>query len=92
MLLLSIILIPVVGLFLVSTAKTYSNNANINIVNSDNNIKKIALITSIITFAVSLLLPIFFDPNTPEYQFTYSFGNNLPFTSNYQIGVDGISL
>ena len=92
MLLLSIILIPVVGLFLVSTAKTYSNNANTTIINSDNNIKQIALITSIITFAVSLLLPILFDPNTPEYQFTYSFGNNLPFTSNYQIGVDGISL
>ena len=92
MILLSIIIVPIIGLLLVSTTTTYSNNTNTNIINIDNNIKIIAITTSIITFAISLLLIILFDPTTPEYQFTYSFGSSLPFASNYQIGVDGISV
>ena len=92
MILLSIIIVPIIGLLLVSTTTTYSNNTNTNIFNIDNNIKIIAITTSIITFSISLLLIILFDPTTPEYQFTYSFGSSLPFASNYQIGVDGISV
>lgn len=60
---------------------------------SDDVVKNIVLSVSIITFLYSLSLLVLFDPTTPDYQFTYSFADmNNVFDSNFQIGVDGISL
>ena len=101
--LLTLILLPLIGLALVST--THWNNPIV--VNKDGSIitinidpdakaKYIALLISIITFVFSLSLLVLFDPSTSEYQFTYAFGNkealNTVFTSDFQLGVDGISL
>lgn len=101
--LLTLVLLPLVGIALVST--THWNNPIV--VNKDGSIvstnvdpdakaKYIALLISIITFVFSLSLLVLFDPSTPEYQFTYAFGNkealNTVFTSDFQLGVDGVSL
>src|SRR5215207_454470 len=58
------------------------------------NARNIALSTSLIVFALSLLLWIGFDPNTAAFQFVekarwVSIGG---FAINYQMGIDGISL
>src|SRR3954453_15427725 len=58
------------------------------------NARNIALSTSLIVFALSLLLWIGFDPNAPGFQFVeradwISIGG---FSINYHMGIDGISL
>lgn len=53
--------------------------------------KWIALWTTIITFAVSLVLVLHFDPSQPGFQFVEK-GNWLSSTISYHMGVDGISL
>ena len=99
MILLSILILPLIGIFLIISSQ-WINPASINkdgsIINFDPDLKMkyIALFISIITFIISLSLLVLFDPTTSEYQFTYSFGNNFSsiFNSDFQIGVDGISL
>nr|AUN28132.1 NADH dehydrogenase subunit 4 [Malassezia obtusa] len=63
-------------------------------VDPDTKLKVIALIISVIAFIYSLSLLLLFDPSTPEYQFTFNFNNKdlSIFTSDFQIGIDGISL
>src|SRR5215204_7610312 len=58
------------------------------------NARNIALSTSLIVFALSLLLWIGFDPNTAAFQFVEK-ARWVPigrFSINYHMGVDGISL
>ncbi|HVY20133.1 MAG TPA: NADH-quinone oxidoreductase subunit M [Bauldia sp.] len=50
-----------------------------------------ALWTTLVTFAVSLVLVQRFDPSSPEFQFVEK-ARWLSGTSNYHMGVDGISL
>ncbi|MFX4370050.1 hypothetical protein ABTA37_20170, partial [Acinetobacter baumannii] len=55
------------------------------------NARWIALWTTIITFAVSLILVMRFDPSNPGFQFV----EKAPWLANtitYHMGVDGISL
>jgi NADH-quinone oxidoreductase subunit M len=58
------------------------------------NARNIALSTSLIVFALSIVLWVQFDPSTPAFQFVerarwVSIGG---FTINYHMGIDGISL
>src|SRR5205823_9225993 len=58
------------------------------------NARNIALSTSLIVFALSIVLWVQFDPSTPAFQFVerarwVSIGG---FTMNYHLGIDGISL
>jgi len=58
------------------------------------NARNIALSTSLIVFALSIVLWVDFDPSTPAFQFVerarwVSIGG---FTINYHMGIDGISL
>ena len=81
--LVSLLLIPVIGsliLFLIPETTEY----NIKI------IKNLGLFTSLLTFFISILLYVLFDPNTAEYQFVTEF-TNLNFCQLY-IGIDGLSL
>ena len=63
-------------------------------------IKKIALITSLINFFISIILWFQFDPNSSDYQFVNDFGSIISSSTNseilnfchFHIGVDGISL
>ena len=102
MILVSLLIIPLIGILLI--APSYRNFEFMPILNINNNqnkevdpdtkLKVIALSISIITFLYSLILLVLFDPTTPEYQFTFNFNyDNLNvFNSDFQIGVDGISI
>ena len=59
-------------------------------VDNQSKMKKIALITSLINFILSIYLWLQFDSNTSQYQFVYEF-NELSFC-HFNIGVDGISI
>ena len=115
MILVSLLIIPLIGILLIapsyhnfefmpiinnnglpkgpSTSKEVVNNQNKQ-VDPDTKLKVIALSISIITFLYSLVLLVLFDPTTPEYQFTFNFNHdNLNvFNSDFQIGIDGISI
>jgi NADH-quinone oxidoreductase subunit M len=54
----------------------------------------IALTTSLIVFAISILLWIYFDPNTANFQFVerHRWITIGGFSINYHMGIDGISL
>jgi len=58
---------------------------------SDRNARYVALWTTLMTFIVSLLIWIFFDPNTADFQFVEKYewlGGGM----TYHMGVDGISM
>ena len=85
MLLSLLLLIPLVGIFVISTG--ISNNIkkiNIKIV------KIIALITSILDLIISLIIFIFFDFTSNQFQFVQQF-NTINYFDFY-LGVDGLSL
>jgi NADH-ubiquinone oxidoreductase chain 4 len=78
-----LILIPVIGSLLLLPIKEIS-------INSKNQIRNIALITSLINFFVSIILWIKFDSCTNQIQFVYEY-NQLSFC-HFNLGIDGISL
>ena len=78
-----LILIPVVGSLIILPLKEIS-------INSKNQIRNIALITSLINFFVSIILWIKFDSSTNQIQFVYEY-NQLSFC-HFNLGIDGISL
>jgi len=85
MLLTSLLLIPVLGIFIISAIKTYEL-PNINI----KYIKTIALITSIINLFVSLIVFIFFDFSSNQYQFVQEYHQISSF--DFYLGLDGLSI
>jgi NADH-ubiquinone oxidoreductase chain 4 len=78
-----LILIPVIGSLILLPLKEIS-------INSKNQIRNIALITSLINFFVSIILWINFDSSTNQIQFVYEY-NQLNFC-HFNLGIDGISL
>ena len=60
--------------------------------NSENNIKKVALWTSVGVFLLSLLIWLQFDNSNSGYQFEEKFRWFNDFNFYYHIGIDGISL
>jgi NADH-ubiquinone oxidoreductase chain 4 len=74
----------------------YTNNAinslivKSNLVKENSNLKKIAIITSLMNFFISIILWIKFDSNYMGYQFITSI-SNLEFV-HLNLGVDGLSL
>lgn len=79
--LITIVIIPLVGILYL----TGMSNKN-----SINKIKRVALITTIINFLVSIVIWSQFDSNISDYQFTIEF-NTVDFC-HFNIGIDGISL
>ena len=103
MLLVILLILPLVGVAMI--APSYRSHELIPALNNnsstsseyadpDTKLKIIALAVSVITFLYSLSLLLLFDPTTAEYQFTYAFANKEAsiFSSDFQIGIDGISL
>src|SRR5882757_4335992 len=78
-----LILIPVLGSLLLLPIKEIS-------INSKNQIRNIALITSLINFFVSIILWINFDSSTNQIQFVFEY-NQLSFC-HFNLGIDGLSL
>ncbi len=80
----TIILLPIVGSALIAVLRGNDEDAL-------KNVRWIALWTTLITFALSLVLLVQFDPNTSGFQFV----EHHPWLSNkitYYVGVDGLSL
>lgn len=77
MLLTTLLLIPIIGIFFV-------------LLNKLDFIKLIGLFTSIINLAVSLVIFILFDFSTNQYQFVQEYHNFNDF--NIYLGIDGISI
>lgn len=88
MLLMSLLLIPVAGMFSVLTNAFNSSSEKIEL--NKKNIKVTALIASVINLFVSLIIFIFFDFSSNQYQFVQEHHE----LSNFHIylGVDGLSI
>jgi len=71
-------IIPVIGSFILT------------LISNENKIKIIALITSIITFGISLILWVQFDDNFHEFQFVQEW-STIGFC-HFHVGIDGLSL
>src|SRR6185437_7856543 len=85
MLLISLLLIPLVGIFIISTTISY-DMSNLNI----KRIKLIALSTSIINLFISLIIYILFDFSNKQFQFVQEY-HQVNFFDFY-LGVDGLSI
>ncbi len=94
MLLSSLLLIPIIGIFLISGIISYepyvkySKKDNFIIINTY--YKQIALATSILNLIVSLIIYILFDFTNNQFQFVQEH-YNISFFDIY-LGIDGISI
>lgn len=85
MILMSLLLIPIIGIFIISTAISYDL--------TDLNIKRIkftALATSILNLFVSLVIYILFDFSNKQFQFVQEY-HHVNFFDFY-LGLDGLSI
>lgn len=85
MLLASLVIIPLIGIFLISTATTYDFNQN-NSIGS----KYIAISTSIFNLIISFIVFILFNNSSNQYQFVEEHYQIRSF--DIYLGVDGISI
>ncbi|GAA4129986.1 hypothetical protein GCM10023067_47700 [Aminobacter aganoensis] len=76
--------LPLVGAFLILLIRDDGDAAR-------RNIRNVALLTTVFTFAVSLLIWIYFDNNEAGFQFVEKFAW-LDSGISYHMGVDGISM
>ena len=92
MLLSSLLLIPILGIFLIYSTTSYKKLTLDSTTPYENNIyyKKIALGTSIINLIISLIIYISFDFSSNQFQFVSSL-SDTSFYSLY-IGVDAQSI
>ena len=85
MLLMLLLLIPIVGIFIISTGM-FDELSSINI----KRIKVIALTTSIVNLFVSLIIFILFDFSSNQFQFVQEYHEISSF--DFYLGVDGLSI
>ena len=89
MLLITLLLIPLIGIFIISTI-SYSENGNVSSLHQSKQIKVIALSTSIINLFVSLIVFILFNFSSNQFQFVQEYHSMSSF--DFYLGVDGISI
>jgi len=89
MLLLSLLLMPLIGIFIIIT-NLYSLFVNFNYYTYLKSIKWIALSVSIINFIVSLVIFVFFDFSYNQFQFVQEPYDIMGY--NIYLGIDGISI
>ena len=85
MLLLLLLLIPIVGIFIISSGM-FDEPSHINI----KQVKLIALTTSVLNLFVSLIIFIFFDFSSNQFQFVQEYHEISSF--DFYLGVDGLSI
>jgi len=85
MLLSLLLLIPLIGIFIISTSMSYELSP-LNI----KRIKIIALTTSIINLIISLIIFISFDFSTNQFQFVQEYHQISSY--DFYLGVDGLSI
>ena len=85
MLLTSLLIIPILGIFTISTGISYElSNLNIK------RIKTIALSTSVINLLISLIVFTMFDFSSNQFQFVQEYHEIGPF--DFYLGLDGLSI
>jgi NADH:ubiquinone oxidoreductase subunit 4 (subunit M) len=85
MLLTSLLLIPIIGIFVISTGMSYElSSLNIK------RIKTIALSTSIINLFISLLVFMLFDFSNNQFQFVQEYHEISSY--DFYLGLDGLSI
>ena len=95
MLLITLLLIPLIGIFIISTI-SHSENGDLSSLHqgsgspSSKQIKVIALSTSIINLFVSLIVFILFNFSSNQFQFVQEYHSMSSF--DFYLGVDGISI
>lgn len=85
MLLLSLLIIPIIGIFTISTS-TLDGFSNTHV----RRIKVIALTTSIINLIISLVIFILFDFSNNQFQFVQEYHEINSF--DFYLGIDGLSI
>ena len=85
MLLLSLLLIPIIGIFMISTTISYDMSDS-----NQKRIKFIGLATSIFNLFISLIIYILFDFSNKQFQFVQEY-HNVNFFDFY-LGIDGLSI
>src|SRR6201987_161919 len=80
-----LLLVPILGSLILIPLKEKENSLKNKIL-----MKNIALITSLLTFLISIVIWLEFNSSSTEYQFVYEF-NQLKFCQ-FNIGIDGISI
>jgi NADH:ubiquinone oxidoreductase subunit 4 (subunit M) len=83
MLLTLLLVVPLLGIFGISTGVSYQ-------LFDTNRIKKIALITSIINLFISLIIFILFDFSSNQFQFVQEYHEISSF--DFYLGLDGLSI
>jgi len=90
MLLLLLLLVPILGIFTVSTNMFY-NKQDISVFNQQvKNIKIVALTTSIINLLLSLIIFVTFNFSSNQFQFVQEYHHISYF--DFYLGVDGLSI
>jgi len=85
MLLSLLLLIPLIGIFIISTSMSYELSPLII-----KRIKIIALSTSIVNLFISLIIFILFDFSTNQFQFVQEYHQISSY--DFYLGVDGLSI
>jgi NADH:ubiquinone oxidoreductase subunit 4 (subunit M) len=83
--LLSLLLIPLIGIFIISTTISYELSFS-----SIKHIKIIALSASVINFFISLIIFILIDFSTNQFQFVQEYHQINSY--DFYLGVDGLSI
>jgi len=92
--LLTLLLIPLLGIFVISTSNVYVGTTGETSVHSSSlksfNIKNIALFTSLINLFISLIIFILFDFSSNQFQFVQEYHEVSSF--DFYLGLDGLSI
>ena len=92
--LLTLLLIPLLGIFAVATSNVYIGTTGERSINSNQsitlNIKNIALFTSFINLFISLIIFILFDFSSNQFQFVQEYHEISSF--DFYLGLDGLSI
>lgn len=89
-----LLIVPILGSLIIIPMKENNSSAVVSLgkikTNDNKLMKNIALVSSIITFIISILIWIEFDSSVSQYQFVFEF-NQLAFCE-FKLGLDGVSL
>ena len=88
MLLSLLLIIPLIGIFIISNTKTYTFNSYSVNTEDSNTLKSIALSTASINLILSLIIYVFFNSSSNQFQFVQEHYNIQSF--DIYLGVDGI--
>jgi len=89
--LLTLLLIPLLGIFAISTSNVYIRETSIQSSSLKTlNIKNIALFTSFVNLFVSLIIFILFDFSSNQFQFVQEYHEVSSF--DFYLGLDGLSI